>query len=145
VDDCTLPPVWVGLPDRTTIVEKVVPYAHEEQAMKSAANSLRRRLRGVVSLGTFVAVVVAVGVSLLYLAWVATIRSSDQIGELSVGTFVVGLSCTFASVMLTISMIRAIRSARDGRAMLAALLAGGFAIAAGIALGASDILGKLAS
>jgi hypothetical protein len=47
--------------------------------------------------------------------------------------------------MLTISMIRAIRGARDGRAMLAALLAGGFAIAAGIALGASDILGKLAS
>ena len=46
---------------------------------------------------------------------------------------------------LSISMIRAIRSTRDGRAMLAALLAGGFAIAAGIALGASDILGKLAS
>ena len=113
--------------------------------MISAANSLRRRLRGVVSLGTFVAVVVAVGVSLLYLAWVATIRNSDQIGELSVGTFVVGLACGFAAVMLTISMIRAIRSARDGRAMLAALLAGGFAIAAGIALGASDILGKLAS
>ena len=111
----------------------------------SAPARLRSRLRGVVSLGTFVAVVVAVGVSLLYLAWVATIRNSDQIGELSVGTFVVGLACAFASVMLTISMIRAIRSARDGRAMLAALLAGGFAIAAGIALGASDVLGKLAS
>ena len=111
----------------------------------SAPARLRNRLRGVVSLGTFVAVVVAGGVSLLYLAWVATIRNSDQISELSVGTFVVGLSCGFASVMLTISMVRAIRSARDGRAMLAALLAGGFAIAAGLALGASDILGKLAS
>jgi hypothetical protein len=111
----------------------------------SAPARLRNRLRGVVSLGTFVAVVVAVGVSLLYLAWVATIRNADQIGELSVGTFVVGLSCGFASAMLTISMIRAIRSGRDGRAMLAALLAGGFAIAAGLALGASDILGKLAS
>jgi TRAP-type C4-dicarboxylate transport system permease small subunit len=113
--------------------------------MMSAVNSLRRRLRGVVSLGTFVAIVVAVGVSLLYLAWVATIRSSDQIGALSIGTFVVGLSCTFAALMLTTSMIRAIRSARDGRAMLAALLAGGFAIAAGIALGASNVLGQLAS
>jgi hypothetical protein len=111
----------------------------------SATARLRSRLRGVVSLGTFVAVVVAVGVSLLYLAWVATIRNADQIGELSVGTFVVGLSCAFAALMLTISMIRAIRGARDGRAMLAALLAGGFAIAAGIALGASNVLGKLAS
>ena len=111
----------------------------------SAPAKLRSRLRGVVSLGTFVAVVVAVGVSLLYLAWVATIRNSDQIGELSVGTSVVGISCAFATVMLTISMIRAIRGARDGRAMLAALLAGGFAIAAGIALGASNILGKLAT
>ena len=111
----------------------------------SAPTRLRSRLRGVVSLGTFVAVVVAVGVSVLYLAWVATIRNADQIGELSIGTFVVGLSCAFASLMLTISMIRAIRAARDGRAMLAALLAGGFAIAAGAALGASDILGKLAS
>ena len=110
----------------------------------STLTRLRSRLRGVISLGTFVAVVVAVGVSLVYLAWVATIRNSEQIGELSVGTFVVGLSCAFASAMLTISMIRAIRGARDGRAMLAALLAGGFAIAAGIALGASDILGKLA-
>ena len=90
----------------------------------SAPARLRSRLRGVISLGTFVAVVVAVGVSLLYLAWVATIRNSDQIGELSVGTFVVGLACAFASLMLTISMIRAIRGARDGRAMLAALLAG---------------------
>jgi len=111
----------------------------------SAPAKLRSRLRGVVSLGTFVAVVVAVGVSVLYLAWVATIRNSDQIGELSVGTRVVGLSCAIAALMLTISIVRAIRSARDGRAMLAALLAGGFAIAAGIALGASDILGKLAT
>ena len=85
----------------------------------STLTRLRSRLRGVISLGTFVAVVVAVGVSLVYLAWVATIRNSEQIGELSVGTFVVGLSCAFASAMLTISMIRAIRSARDGRAMLA--------------------------
>ena len=61
----------------------------------SAPARLRSRLRGVVSLGTFVAVVVAVGVSVLYLAWVATIRNSDQIGELSVGTFVVGLACAF--------------------------------------------------
>jgi TRAP-type C4-dicarboxylate transport system permease small subunit len=111
----------------------------------NASAKLRRRLRGVISLGTFVAVVVAVGVSLVYLAWVASIRNSDQIGELSIGTSVVGLSCAFASVMLMISMIRAIRGARDGRAMIAALLAGGFAIAAGIAFGASDILGKLAS
>ena len=111
----------------------------------STPSRQRSRLRGIVSLGTFVAVVVAVGVSLLYLAWVATIRNAEQIGELSVGTFVVGLACAFAALMLTISMIRAIRSARDGRAMLAALLAGGFAIAAGIALGASDVLGKLAS
>lgn len=111
----------------------------------SAPAKLRRRLRGVISLGTFVAVVTAVGISLLYLAWVATIRNSDQIGELSVGTFVVGLACAFAALMLTISMIRAIRGARDGRAMLAALLAGAFAIAAGLALGASNILGQLAS
>jgi uncharacterized membrane protein len=111
----------------------------------SAQAKLRSRLRGVVSLGTFVAIVVAVGVSVLYLAWVATIRNADQIGELSVGTFVVGLACAFAALMLTVSMIRAIRSARDGRAMLAALLAGGFAIAAGIALGASNVLGSLAS
>ena len=48
----------------------------------SAQAKLRSRLRGVVSLGTFVAVVVAVSVSLLYLAWVATIRNADQIGEL---------------------------------------------------------------
>ena len=111
----------------------------------SAQAKLRSRLRGVVSLGTFVAIVVAVGVSVLYLAWVATIRNADQIGELSVGTFVVGLACAFAALMLAVSMIRAIRSARDGRAMLAALLAGGFAIAAGIALGASNVLGSLAS
>jgi hypothetical protein len=57
----------------------------------------------------------------------------------------VGLACAFAALMLAFSMIRAIRRAEDGRALLAALLAGGFAIAAAIALAASDVLGKLAA
>jgi hypothetical protein len=47
--------------------------------------------------------------------------------------------------MLAFSMIRAIRRAEDGRALLAALLAGGFAIAAALALAASDVLDKLAA
>ena len=100
-----------------------------------------RRIRGVVSLGTGVAVVVALGASLLYFLWVASIRNADQIGQLSIGTFVVGIACAFAALMLAFSMIRAIRRAEDGRA----LLAGGFAIAAAAALAASDVLGKLAS
>jgi len=99
-----------------------------------------RRIRGVVSLGTGVAVVVALGASLLYFLWVASIRNADQIGQLSIGTFVVGIACAFAALMLAFSMIRAIRRAEDGRA----LLAGGFAIAAAAALAASDVLGKLA-
>ena len=103
-----------------------------------------RRIRGVVSLGTGVAVIVALGASLLYFLWVASIRNADQIGQLSIGTLVVGVACAFASVMLAFSMIRAIRRAEDGRALLAALLAGGFAIAAALALAASDVLGKLA-
>ena len=104
-----------------------------------------RRIRGVVSLGTGVAVLVALGLSLLYFLWVASIRNSDQIGQLSIGTLVVGLACAFAALMLAFSMIRAIRRAEDGRALLAALLAGGFAIAAALALAASDVLGKLAA
>ena len=104
-----------------------------------------RRIRGVVSLGTGVAVSVALGSSLLYYLWVASIRDSEQIGQLSIGTFVVGLACAFAALMLAFSMIRAIRRAEDGRALLAALLAGGFAIAAALALAASDVLGKLAA
>jgi uncharacterized membrane protein len=108
-----------------------------------------RRIRGVVSLGTGVAVVVAGGgargASLLYFLWVASIRNADQIGQLSIGTFVVGIACAFAALMLAFSMIRAIRRAEDGRALLAALLAGGFAIAAAAALAASNVLGKLAS
>jgi uncharacterized membrane protein len=99
----------------------------------------------VVSLGTGVAVLVALGSSLLYFLWVASIRNSDQIGQLSIGTFVVGFACAFAALMLAFSMIRAIRRAEDGRALLAALLAGGFAIAAALALAASDVLGKLAA
>lgn len=104
-----------------------------------------RRIRGVVSLGTGVAVSVALGSSLLYFLWVASIRNSDQIGQLSIGTLVVGLACAFAALMLAFSMVRAIRRAEDGRALLAALLAGGFAIAAALALAASDVLGKLAA
>ena len=104
-----------------------------------------RRIRGVVSLGTGVAVSVALGSSLLYFLWVASIRDSEQIGQLSIGTVVVGLACAFAALMLAFSMIRAIRRAEDGRALLAALLAGGFAIAAALALAASDVLGKLAA
>ena len=104
-----------------------------------------RRIRGVVSLGTSVAVLVALGSSLIYFLWVASIRNSDQIGQLSIGTLVVGLACAFAALMLALSMIRAIRRAEDGRALLAALLAGGFAIAAALALAASDVLGKLAA
>ncbi len=104
-----------------------------------------RRIRGVVSLGTGVAVLVALGSSLIYFLWVASIRNSDQIGQLSIGTLVVGLACAFAALMLALSMIRAIRRAEDGRALLAALLAGGFAIAAALALAASDVLGKLAA
>ena len=104
-----------------------------------------RRIRGVVSLGTGVAVLVALGSSLLYFLWVASIRNSDQIGPLSIGTLVVGLACAFAALMLALSMVRAIRRAEDGRALLAALLAGGFAIAAALALAASDVLGKLAA
>ena len=104
-----------------------------------------RRIRGVVSLGTGVAVLVALGSSLLYFLWVASIRNSDQIGQLSIGTLVVGLACAFAALMLAFSMIRAIRRAEEGRALLAALLAGGFAIAAALALAASDVLGKLAA
>lgn len=104
-----------------------------------------RRIRGVVSLGTGVAVLVAIGSSLLYFLWVASIRNSDQIGQLSIGTLVVGLACAFAALMLALSMVRAIRRAEDGRALLAALLAGGFAIAAALALAASDVLGKLAA
>jgi len=88
---------------------------------------------------------VALGASLLYFLWVASIRNADQIGQLSIGTFVVGITCAFAALMLAFSMIRAIRRAEDGRALLAALLAGGFAIAAAAALAASDVLGKLAS
>ena len=103
-----------------------------------------RRIRGVISLGTGVAVVVALGASLLYFLWVATIRNADQIGQLSIGTLLVGVACAFAAVMLVLSMIRAIRRAEDGRALLAALLGGGFAIAAAAALAASDVLGKLA-
>jgi hypothetical protein len=99
----------------------------------------------VVSLGTGVAVLVALGSSLLYFLWVASIRNSDQIGQLSIGTLVVGLACAFAALMLALSMVRAIRRAEDGRALLAALLAGGFAIAAALALAASDVLGKLAA
>ena len=78
------------------------------------------------------------------LLWVATIRNADQIGQLSIGTLLVGVACAFAAVMLVLSMIRAIRRAEDGRALLAALLGGGFAIAAAEALAASDVLGKLA-
>lgn len=104
-----------------------------------------RRIRGVVSLGTGVAVLVALGSSLLYFLWVASIRNSDQIGQLSIRTLVVGLACAFAALMLALSMVRAIRRAEDGRALLAALLAGGFAIAAALALAASDVLGKLAA
>ncbi len=129
---------------------EVVPYWHEEglrlnRGQGSAPRTLYLRLRRIVSLGTLVAVTVALITSLLYLAWIATIRSADQIAALSVGTFVVGLSCGFAAIMLTGSMIRAIRSARDGRALLAALLAGAFAIAAASAFAASNILGKLAA
>jgi len=79
------------------------------------SQSRGRRIRGVVSLGTGVAVVVALGASLLYFLWVASIRNADQIGQLSIGTLVVGI------------------------------LGGGFAIAAAAALAASDVLGKLAS
>ena len=104
-----------------------------------------RRVRGVVSLGTAVAVAVALGSSLLYFLWVASVRDSDQIGQLSIGSLVVGLACAFAALMLAFSMVRAIRRAEDGRALLAALLAGGFAIAAALALAASDVLGKLAA
>ena len=103
-----------------------------------------RRIRGVVSLGTGVAVIVALGASLLYFLWVASIRNADQIGQLSIGTLVIGIACAFAALMLALSMIRAIRRAEDGRALLAALLGGGFAIAAAAALAASDVLGKLA-
>jgi uncharacterized membrane protein len=104
-----------------------------------------RRVRGVVSLGTAVAVAVALGSSLLYFLWVASVRDSDQIGQLSIGSLVVGIACAFAALMLAFSMVRAIRRAEDGRALLAALLAGGFAIAAALALAASDVLGKLAA
>lgn len=104
-----------------------------------------RRVRGVVSLGTAVAVAVALGSSLLYFLWVASVRDSDQIGQLSIGSLVVGLACAFAALMLAFSMVRAIRRAEDGRALIAALLAGGFAIAAALALAASDVLGKLAA
>ena len=116
---------------------KVVPYGDEPEPWTSYS---RRGL----SLGTGVAVVVALGASLLYFLWVASIRNADQIGQLSIGTFVVGIACAFAALMLAFSMIRAIRRAEDGRALLAALLAGGFAIAAAAALAASDVLGKLA-
>ena len=78
-----------------------------------------RRIRGVISLGTGVAVVVALGASLIYFLWVASIRSADQIGQLSIGTLVVGIACAFAALMLAFSMIRAIRRAEDGRALLA--------------------------
>jgi len=104
-----------------------------------------RRIRGVVSLGTGVAVVVALGASLIYFLWVASIRNADQIGQLSIGTLVVGVACAFAALALTLSMIRAMRRGEDGRALLAALLASGFAIAAAVALAASDVLGKLAA
>lgn len=87
----------------------------------------------------------ALGSSLLYFLWVASIRDSDQIGQLSIGSLVVGLACAFAALMLAFSMVRAIRRAEDGRALIAALLAGGFAIAAALALAASDVLGKLAA
>lgn len=103
-----------------------------------------RRIRGVISLGTGVAVVVALGASLIYFLWVASIRSADQIGQLSIGTLVVGIACAFAALMLAFSMIRAIRRAEDGRALLAALLGGGFAIAAAAAFAASNVLDKLA-
>jgi O-antigen/teichoic acid export membrane protein len=103
------------------------------------------RIRGLISLGTGVAVIVALGASLIYFLWIASIRDSEQIGQLSIGTFVVGIACAFASLMLAFSMIRAMRRAEDGRALLAALLAGGFAIAAAAALAASDIFSKLAA
>ena len=61
-----------------------------------------RRIRGVISLGTGVAVVVALGASLLYFLWVASIRNADQIGQLSIGTLVVGIACAFAALMLAL-------------------------------------------
>ena len=86
----------------------------------------------------------ALGASLLYFLWVASIRNADQIGQLSIGPLVIGIACAFAALMLALSMIRAIRRAEDGRALLAALLGGGLAIAAAAALADSDVLGKLA-
>lgn len=104
-----------------------------------------RQIAGVVSFGTGVAVLIALGSSLLYIAWVASIRDADQIGQLSFATLVVGVSCAAASLMLALSMLRAMRRRADGRALLAALLSGGFAIAAAFALAASNVFGKLAS
>lgn len=103
-----------------------------------------RQLGGVVSFGSGVAMLVALGSSLLYIAWVASIRDADQIGQLAVATIIVGGSCAFASLMLALSMLRAMRRRADGRALLAALLSGGFAIAAALALAASNVFGKLA-
>jgi len=105
---------------------------------------LMKRLRRTASLGALVSVGVALFASTGYLAWVATIRSADQIASLAVGTTVVGASCVFAAVMLTGSMVRAIRNARDGRALIAALMAGGFAIAAAVAFAAATIFAQLA-
>ena len=113
--------------------------------MAARQNPLLARLLKTARLGTLVAVGTALAVSLLYLAWVTTIRSADQISQLSIGTFVVGVSCAFAALTLTFSMLRAMRNARDGRALLAALLAGGFAIAAAVAFAASSIFGQLGS
>ena len=45
---------------------------------------------------------VALGSSLLYIAWVASIRNADQIGQLAVATLIVGASCAFASLMLAL-------------------------------------------
>ena len=42
-----------------------------------------RQLGGVVSFGSGVAMLVALGSSLLYIAWVASIRDADQIGQLA--------------------------------------------------------------
>ena len=53
--------------------------------------------------------IVALGSSLLYIAWVASIRNADQIGQLAFATIIVGGSCAFASLMLALSMIRAMR------------------------------------
>ena len=47
-----------------------------------------RQLGGVVSFGSGVAMLVALGSSLLYIAWVASIRDADQIGQLAFATII---------------------------------------------------------